>query len=128
MAKRNGSGMVTAFRVGCLGPTVLRDVRDNRTIPISLLQRRLLAAPALRAEMYADSEWLIDALWDGDPPRSTRASRRQLSPAHARTLASASFGRLSSGRYEVIVLAKNANGRTIGRWKSPQVRIGRISL
>lgn len=51
------------------------------------------------------------------------ASRRQLSPARANALASASFGKLSSGRYQVIVLAKNANGRTIGRWKSPTVRV-----
>lgn len=51
------------------------------------------------------------------------ASQRQLSPARANALASTSFGRLSSGRYEVIVLAKNANGRTIGRWKSPTMRV-----
>jgi hypothetical protein len=51
------------------------------------------------------------------------ASQRQLPLARASALASASFGKLSSGRYEVIVLAKNANGRTIGRWKSPTVRV-----
>ena len=55
-------------------------------------------------------------------------SRRSLSPATAANLASISFGKLSSARYEVIVLAKNAKGKTIGRWKSPQLRVGKTVI
>ena len=54
-------------------------------------------------------------------------SRRSIPPASASKLASISFSKLTSARYEVIVLAKNANGKTIGRWKSPQFRVGKTT-
>lgn len=59
------------LRIECLGSTV---VRGGDAKPVSLLQRRLLAALALRRGASCGVHWLIDALWPDQPPRSARAS------------------------------------------------------
>lgn len=53
------------------------------------------------------------------------ASQQRITPSRLASLASASFTRVSPGRYQVVVLARNSRGRIIGRWASPQVRVNR---
>lgn len=69
----DGTAAGVEFRV--LGPVEI--MRDGRTAPLAgAKQRSLLALFLLRPNRFIASEWLVDALWDGQPPPSARVTLR----------------------------------------------------
>jgi DNA-binding SARP family transcriptional activator len=75
-------------QIGVLGP--LDICHDNSRLRLNRRgARALLGILALRANIPTSAEWIVEALWDGAPPRSAAANlrshlaevRRQLEPA-----------------------------------------------
>lgn len=60
---------------GILGPLVVRDGVQTRTVPGGR-QRALLAALLVRHGQPTSAEFLTEAIWDGHPPRSASAALR----------------------------------------------------
>ncbi|HEY0696692.1 MAG TPA: winged helix-turn-helix domain-containing protein, partial [Micromonospora sp.] len=61
------------FRV--LGPVEL--LRDGHPVPVGgPKQRALLVLFLLRPNRFVDTDWLVDALWDGRPPTSAQVTLR----------------------------------------------------
>ena len=73
---------VTDFRI--LGPLELFDESGERAIR-SRKQRALLAILLLHAGTVVSRDWLIDALWEGEPP-ATAASALRVHVAELRKL------------------------------------------
>lgn len=69
-----GGRSATRWTVRCLGPTALVGTGTGQSVPLSPLQRRLLAVLVLRRGRASGADALVDALWADSPPRSARAS------------------------------------------------------
>lgn len=67
-------GGIDAMRFGVLGPLVVH-ADDGTVVPVtSAMQRRLLAILLARRDTRVSTDALVEALWDGRPPRSARAN------------------------------------------------------
>ncbi|CAL9305614.1 hypothetical protein SUDANB135_03953 [Streptomyces sp. SudanB135_2055] len=98
------------LRFGLLGPPVLYDARSEAVAVASPKTRALLAALLLEAGRPVSVGALRDALWDGSPPPSARASlhnhvtrlRRLIGePGRLRTVPSGYLLRVAEGEVDV---------------------------
>ena len=63
------------MEIGILGPVEIRR-GPHVGVPARRLARVLLGILALRANTAVSVDWIVDALWDGRPPRSAAANLR----------------------------------------------------
>ncbi len=101
--------MFGTVRFGVLGP--LRVERDGEPLVLGgPRQRDLLTLLVLRANRFVSTDWLVDALWDGQPPSGAPVTlrsyvavlRRALEPERGRR-APGELLRGHSGGYELSV-------------------------